>query len=157
MPDGARARPSGEIERKAKGKTHQVAKGQFVEFSREGEDSIWTVVADFGTQINPVGGTTGPQKNQIPEPNRQVDNTTIWSPNFSQSYYKDLLFSSAPGATSMRNFYIELSANRYTVNGDVTDWVRVPFNEANYGANYCGGIVCARTWLFVRDSVNAWA
>ena len=56
----------------------------------------------------------------------------------------------------MRNFYIELSANRYTVNGDVTDWVRVPFNEANYGANYCGDIVCARTWLFVRDSVNAW-
>ena len=56
----------------------------------------------------------------------------------------------------MRNFYIEQSSNRYTVNGDVTDWVQVPFNEANYGANYCGGIVCARTWLFVRDAANAW-
>ncbi len=56
----------------------------------------------------------------------------------------------------MRNFYKEQSSNRYTVNGDVTDWVQVPFNEANYGSNYCGGIVCARTWLFVRDSVNAW-
>jgi immune inhibitor A len=142
---------------KTKGKTHQVAKGQFVELSREGEDSIWTVVADFGTQINPsYGGTAGPQKNHIPEPDRQVDNATIWAPDFSQSYYKNLLFSNAPGAISMRNFYIELSANRYTVNGDVTDWVRVPFNEANYGANYCGDIVCARTWLFVRDSVNAW-
>ena len=32
----------------------------------------------------------------------------------------------------------------------------VPGNAANYGANYCGDIVCARTWLFVRDSVNAW-
>ena len=142
---------------KANGKTHQVAKGQFVELSREGEDSIWTVVADFGTQINPTyGGTTGPQKNQIPQPNRQFDNTTIWEPDFSQSYYKNLLFSNAPGAVSMRNFYIELSSNRYTVKGEVTDWARVPFNEANYGANYCGGIVCARTWLFVRDSVNAW-
>lgn len=142
---------------KAKGKTHEVAKGQFVELSREGEDSIWTVVADFGTQVNPaLGGTTGPQKNQIPEPNRQVDNTTIWTPDFSQSYFKSLLFSNAPSAVSMRNFYIELSANRYTVNGDVTDWVRVPFNEANYGANYCGSIVCSRTWLFVRDSANAW-
>ena len=56
----------------------------------------------------------------------------------------------------MRNFYIEQSSNRYTVNGEVTDWVTVPFNDANYGANYCGDIVCARTWLFVRDSVNAW-
>ena len=32
----------------------------------------------------------------------------------------------------------------------------MPFNEVYYGSNYCGGIVCARTWLFVRDSVNAW-
>ena len=92
---------------KATGKTHQVAKGQFVELSREGEDSIWTVVADFGTQVNPaLGGTTGPQKNQIPQPNRQFDNTTIWEPDFSQSYYTNLLFSDAPGAVSMRNFYI---------------------------------------------------
>src|SRR4051812_7402305 len=37
---------------KTTGKTHQVAKGQFVELSREGEDSIWTVVAQFGTQIH---------------------------------------------------------------------------------------------------------
>jgi immune inhibitor A len=56
----------------------------------------------------------------------------------------------------MRNFYIEISSNRYAVNGAVTDWVKVPFNEANYGANYCGSIVCSRTWLFVRDSLKAW-
>ena len=54
----------------------------------------------------------------------------------------------------MRNFYKEQSSNRYTVNGEVTDWVKVPFNEANYGTNYCGGIVCARTWLFVRDTAE---
>jgi immune inhibitor A len=142
---------------KTKGKTHQVAKGQYVELAREGEDSIWTVVAQFGNSVNPTyGGTAGPQRNHIPQPDRTVDNTTIWSPDFSQSYYQNLLFSDAPGAVSMRNFYIEQSSNRYTVNGDVTDWVQVPFNEANYGSNYCGGIVCARTWLFVRDSVNAW-
>ncbi len=142
---------------KTKGKTHQVARGQFVELAREGEDSIWTVVADFGSSINSAyGGAPGPQRNQIPEPDRQFDNTTIWAPDFSRTYFRDLLFSDAPGAVSMRNYYIEVSSNRYTVNGDVTDWVRVPFNEANYGANYCGGIVCARTWLFVRDSLTAW-
>jgi immune inhibitor A len=102
------------------------------------------------------GGTAGPQRNQIPQPDRSKDNTTIWAPDFSKAYYENLLFSQAPGAVSMRNFYLEQSSGRYTVNGDVTDWVQVPFNEAYYGSNYCGGIVCARTWLAVRDAVNAW-
>ncbi len=142
---------------KTSGKVHQVAKGQYVQLAREGEDSIWTVVGQFGNSINPTyGGAAGPQKNQIPQPDRNVDNSTIWAPDFSQAYYQNLLFSGAPGAVSMRNFYIEQSANRYTVNGNVEDWVTVPFNEAYYGSNYCGGIVCARTWLFVRDTVNAW-
>jgi immune inhibitor A len=145
------------LNNKTHGKTHEVAKGQYVELAREGEDSIWTVIAEFGNAIHPsYGGTPGPLHNQIPQPDRSVDNTTIWTPDFSQPYYQELLFSEAPGAISMRNFYIEQSSNRYTVNGDVTDWVQVPYNEARYGANYCGGIVCATTWLFVRDAVNAW-
>jgi immune inhibitor A len=140
-----------------KNKVVQVAKGQYVELARVGEDSIWTVLGQFGNAISPTyGGTAGPQHNQIPEPDRSVDNSTIWNADFTATYYKTLLFSEAPGAVSMRNFYLEQSSNRYTVNGEVTDWVDVPFNEAYYGSNYCGGITCARTWLFVRDSVNAW-
>jgi immune inhibitor A len=142
---------------KALGKTYQVARGQYVELAREGEDRIWTVLAQFGTQINPTyGGAVGPVRNQIPEPDRTVNNTTIWTADFSKAYYETMLFNEKAGAVSMRNYYIEQSSNRYTVNGEVTDWAQVPFNEANYGSNYCGGIVCARTWLFVRDSVNAW-
>ena len=138
-------------------KVGQVAKGQYVELAREGEDSIFTIVGQFGTQTNStLGGTPGPVRNQIPQPDRTTDNTTIWAPDFSKSYYEDLLFSEKPGDSSMRNFYIENSSGRYAVNGDVTDWVQVPFNEANYGSNYCGDIVCARTWLFVRDAANAW-
>jgi immune inhibitor A len=137
--------------------TAKVGKGQYVELARTGEDSIWTVIGEFGTQINPTyGGTAGPLHNQIPEPDRAVDNATIWHPDFTSDYYENLLFSDTAGEVSMRNFYKEQSSNRYTVKGEVTDWVQVPFNEANYGSNYCGGIVCARTWLFVRDSVNAW-
>ena len=56
----------------------------------------------------------------------------------------------------MRNFYIEQSSNRYTVNGDVTNWVQVPFNEARYGTNLCGGIVCSTVWDFVNHSIDAW-
>jgi immune inhibitor A len=56
----------------------------------------------------------------------------------------------------MRNFYKEQSSNRYTVNGEVTDWVKVPYNEARYGTNLCGGIVCSTVWDFVQASANAW-
>jgi immune inhibitor A len=139
-------------------KVGQVAKGQYVELAREGEDSIWTVLGEFGTQVNSVtGGTAGPLHNQIPEPNRAVDNTTIWTSNFSQPYYADLLFDDAPGQNSMRNFYKEQSSNRYTVNGEITDWVQVPFNEARYGTNLCGSIVCSTVWVFVNNSIDAWA
>ncbi len=138
-------------------KVVKVAKGQYVELARQGEDSIWTVLGEFGTQVNPAyGGTPGPVHNQIPQPDRTVDNTTIWSPDFTRAYYEHMLFSETPGDISMRNFYLEQSSNRYTVNGHVEDWAQLPFNAANYGSNYCGGIVCARTWLFVRDTVNAW-
>ncbi len=142
---------------KANGPVKEVAKGQFVQLERQGEDSIWTIIGEFGNAVHPIlGGTPGPLHNQIPQPDRSVDNTTIWAADFSKAYYENMLFSSAPGAVSMRNFYIEQSSNRYTVNGDVTDWVQVPYNEAFYGSDYCGGIVCAQTWYFVNDSADAW-
>ncbi len=148
------------INGKTSGPVAEVAKGQFVELAREGEDSIWTVIAEFGALDHPAAilysGVPGPVHNQIPEPDRTVDNTTIWAPDFTEAYYEDLLFSEAPGAVSMRNFYIEQSSNRYTVNGDVSDWVQVPYNAAAYGRNYCGGIVCAQTWVFVNHSIDAW-
>jgi immune inhibitor A len=147
------------ISGKTRGKVHEVARGQFVELEREGEDTIWTILGDFGNTVHPnplLSGTPGPQHNQIPEPDRSVDNSTIWTADFNQAYYTDLLFADAPGANSMRNYYIEQSSGRYAVNGEVTDWVQVPYNSSFYGSNYCGGIVCAQTWLFVRDSANAW-
>ena len=145
---------------KTSGPVAEVAKGQFVELEREGEDSILTVLGEFGPLDHPAAilfsGVPGPLHNEIPEPDRSVDNTTIWTDDFTEEYYEDLLFSEAPGAVSMRNFYIEQSSNRYTVNGDVTDWVQVPYNAAAYGRNYCGGIVCAQTWVFVNHSIDAW-
>lgn len=143
---------------KTNGKTHRVANGQYVELAREGEDKIWTLLTQFGTTEHPayLGGLLGPLHNQIPEPDRSVDNTTIWAPDFSPAYFENLLFSEAPGAVSMRNFYIEQSSNRYTVNGEVTDWVQLPYNAARYGRNFCGGIVCTNTWRVMQDGTNAW-
>lgn len=145
------------LQGKAHGRTHEVARGQFVELERVGEETIWTVLADFGTQIDPAyGGLPGPLHNQIPQPDRTVDNVTIWTPDFNRAYYEQLLFADAPGANSMRNYYLEQSSNRYTVNGEVTDWVSVPYNAAYYGKNTCAIVFCAETWLFVRDAVNNW-
>ena len=133
---------------------HKLRHGRYVELERLGEDTIWTILAEFGDTIHPEwGGAVGPIHNQIPEPNRRVDNTTIWTPDFNREYYEELLFSEAPGAISMRNYYIEQSSNRYTVNGAVEDWVQVPYNEARYGSNACGD---ACTWDFVNDAVDAW-
>ncbi|MGH3022426.1 MAG: immune inhibitor A domain-containing protein [Gaiellaceae bacterium] len=139
----------------------RVADDQFVELEREGEDSIWTVIGEFGAGVathshGTHAGPAGPLHNEIAEPDRSVDNTTIWKEDFSEAHYEELLFSEEPGAVSMRNYYIEQSSNRYAVNGDVTDWVQVPNNAASYGSNYCGGIVCQDTWFFVQDSVDAW-
>lgn len=143
---------------KSKGPTHEFARGQYVELARQGEDTIWTVLAEFGDLIDPTaGGQPGPLHNQIPEPNRQVNNSTPWTPDFSKTYYERLLFADAPGAVSMRTYYREQSSGRYTVNGVVADWVRVPFNEAHYGTNTCGPVPCfARVWQFTADAVNAW-
>ena len=162
--DAQKALQAKGFEAKMNGKTNgpvaEVAKGQFVQLEREGEDSIFTVIAEFGPSDHPAAilysGVSGPVHNQIPAPDRNVDNTTIWTPDFTEAYYENLLFSDAPGAVSMRNFYIEQSSNRYTVNGDVTNWVQVPYNAAAYGRNYCGSIVCAQTWVFVNHSIDAW-
>ena len=137
------------LELQAKGKipkgakVGKVAKGQYVQLARTGEDSIWTVLGEFSDFAH----------NQIAEPDRTQDNTTIWEPDFSQSYYENLLFNDSPGANSMRNYYIEQSSNRYTVNGDVTDWTKVPGTAADYGSNTKPD---SAAWPFLRDTVNGW-
>ena len=138
----------------------KVAKGQFVKLAFQGEDNILTLLGEFGdlsyTGTPPRGdGTPGPLHNEIPEPDRSVDNTTIWTADFSQAYYENLLFNKGQ-VPSVANWWLQNSSGRYSVTGAVGDWVKVPYNEARYGANYCGDIVCAATWVFLQDQANAW-
>lgn len=130
---------------KALGKTHEVAKGQYVELERESDGAIWTVLGEFADFPH----------NSISKPDREVDNSTIWEPDFSRDYYMDLLFNDAPGANSMRNYYIEQSSNRYAVYGDVTDWIPVSNNAAYYGDNDDNGDD-ANPWDFIDETVNGW-
>ena len=131
---------------KAYGKTHEVARGQYVELAREGEGAVWTVLGEFADMDH----------NTMPEPDRSVNNTDIWVPDFSREYFIDLLFNDAPGANSMRNFYIEQSSNRYTVYGDVSDWIGVPGNAASYDDDFNSPLGGNQVWYFLIDSLNGW-
>jgi immune inhibitor A len=131
---------------KAKEKVKEVAKGQYVQLAREGEGALWTVMGEFADM----------EHNQIPAPNRAVNNTTLWVPDFSRDHMMDLLFNDAKGANSMRNFYIEQSSGRYTVHGDVTDWVQVPGDAWTYDDDLDSPLGGNAVWYFLKDSVNGW-
>ena len=148
---------------KAYGKTHEVARGQFVELAREGEDPVWTVLGEFNgeetTCVYPGQDPwpcTNPTHNMIAEPDRDVDNTTYWVDDFSQDHYMDLLFSEGKDVISMRQWYIEQSSNRYAVYGDVTDWAMVPGDACSYDDDIGHPDGGNAVWYFLRDTVNAW-
>jgi len=137
----------------ASGKVHEVAKGQYVELEREGEDLIWTVLAEFSdVPFYDPPGLPGPQRNMIPQPDRTPtnNNSTIWVDDFDRDYYMETLFADGGDAISMRNYYIEVSSNRYAVDGDVTDWGKVLNNQASYG-RYDFDV-----WYFVSESLDDW-
>jgi immune inhibitor A len=143
----------------------EVAKGQFVELAFEGEDQILTLLAEFGDadpthnhggfgNITHTGDALA--HNSIPEPDRSVDNTTIWVDDFSQAYYDTLLYDKGL-VPSMANWYLAASDGRYSVDGYVGPWVEVPNNPSAYGSNYCGSIVCTRdVGRFLLDQGVAW-
>ncbi|GLZ34603.1 protease [Lentzea sp. NBRC 105346] len=154
------------------GKDSKQKKDQYVELKREKVDKIFVVLAEFGNERHadyPDKDTApnvpgpkrfdGPLHNQIPEPDRTVDNTTIWNKDFSKQYFQDLYFSRAKDANSVANFYDKSSSGRYTVEGTVTDWVKVKYNEARYGRSNgfpCAGSVCNNSEQLVRDAVTQW-
>lgn len=127
---------------KAYGKTGEVARGQYVQLTLEGTGMVWTVMGEFADV----------KHNQITEPDRAVDNTTLWVPDFNKAHMDGLLYDQTPGANSMANYYLEQSSGRYTIAGEATDWVTVPGVAADYDYPQKGRAV----WNFIKDSVNAW-
>lgn len=150
----------------AQGKVAKVGgiqgKGQYVQLEREGTDKIFVVIVEFGDQQypNPIfqgppkdgsaTDVTGPRHNEIPAPDRSVDNSTLWQADYDRAHYQDMYFN------RMAKYYERQSSGRYSVDGAVTEWVKVPFNEALYGRNYCGSIVCPTSKALVRDALAVW-
>ncbi len=173
---------------KAPFKASSKGANQAVPLENEGTDRIFVVLAEFGTQRyqgagsapDPASGdpgcpagcftdtppyklsaptpTTfdGPLHNQIPAPDRATDNSTIWQADFDRAHYEDMYFN------RMKEYYETQSSGRYSVDGDVTEWVKVPYNEALYGRGYCGKppgaavTTCASSKALIRDALAVW-
>jgi immune inhibitor A len=139
------------------GRTHQVARGQYVDFPVERTDRVFVMLVEFGdksgfianpTAQNPQLSTVpGPLHNQIAQPDRATDNTTIWQADYNREHYVDMYFN------QMVAYYKSQSSGRYTFNGDVAHWVKVPFNGPRYGANSMG---TAGMWTLIADTINTW-
>lgn len=126
---------------------------KYVELGREKTDKIFTILVEFGDQVDPrYGGTAGPLHNRIAEPDRKQNNSTAWQADYNQAHFQDLYFGTGKKTESLKKYYEKQSSGRYSVEGEVTDWVKVPYNEARYGSNKAS----TGAWYAVQDGVNAW-
>ncbi|WP_413101488.1 immune inhibitor A domain-containing protein [Streptomyces sp. Inha503] len=155
-------------------KVVKLGKGKYVELAREKTDKIFTILVEFGDKVDdttmydpdgdgpkpPVkkyGGDPGPAHNTIGRPDRADDNSTAWQKDYNRQHFQDLYFSKDKKKESLKKYYEKQSSGRYSVDGEVSDWVKVDWNEARYGSNYCGDTNCANAWDLIRDGVNQWA
>jgi immune inhibitor A len=150
----------------------QPAEDQYVELAREKTDKIFVVLAEFGNERHPsypdqdtdpnTAGPTrfdGPVHNQIPAPDRTKDDKTIWEANYDRAHYQKLYFGAGANDNSVKKWYEKQSSGRYSVDGQVTDWVKVKYNEARYGRSNgfpCAGAICTNSWALITDALNAW-
>ncbi len=159
-------------------KSGKATQDQYVELANERTDKVFTFLVEFGDQRDPAfpdkdvdPATPGPTRfdgplfNQIPKPAAD-DNSTQWRPNFDKAYYNDLYFGEGKGVESLKSYYEKQSSGRYSVEGEVTDVVKVPYNEARYGRPFEGtfagvscaldDIVCSNTWQLITDGLQKW-
>ena len=160
----------------ARGDVVRLGKNKYVELVRQQTDPVFVIIAEFGNNRHssfcdavdtdpappnpcafPSDGSPqtyeGPEHNKIAAPNRAVDNSTLWKADYNVAHYQDMYFD------RMASYFERQSSNRYSVMapGDaVHGWVKVPFNEARYGRDFCGSIVCNNTWFLIRDAMSYW-
>ncbi|WP_432096256.1 immune inhibitor A domain-containing protein [Streptomyces sp. bgisy100] len=162
-------------EKRGSSQVVKLDKNKYVELGRERTDKIFTILVEFGNKVDNTtmydpdgadgpkpavkkyGGTPGPKHNKIAKPDRADDNSTAWRKDYDRKHFQDLYFSKAKKKQSLKKYYEKASSGRYSVDGEVSDWVKVKWNEGRYGSNYCGDTNCPNVWDAVRDGVNQWA
>ena len=83
----------------------------------------------------------------------------MWQPSYDKAHFQQLYFGEGKGVESLKTYYEKQSSGRYSVDGQVSDWVKVPYNEARYGRSNgypCAGNVCSNTHDLIADALIAW-
>jgi immune inhibitor A len=134
------------VEQRGGSKSVRVAPGQWVEYETEATDQLLSFLVEFGGD--------GPQAGNIPAPDRSKDNSTYWQPQFDREHFMDMFFNGMPeqNGESFKDFYKEQSSGRYDVEGDVSDWVKIPNPESDYGTEETH----ADMTEFIDDTAEAW-
>ncbi len=130
----------------AQGKVYEVEPGQFAELALTGTGQVWTVPGEFPDYPH----------NSIPEPDRSVDNSSLWVDDFSEAYFDEILYARGDGVNSMAEYFLEQSSGRYTVDGDCVDWVMVPQTHEVYDDGNANEDTSENVWLFLADSLDGW-
>ena len=154
--------------RSAQGKKR--GKTQYVELENERTDKCFVFLVEFGDKRDPTirpGHVRGdPRASALrravlqrdPEAGPD-DNSTQWQAKYTEQYYKDLYFGEGKGVESLKTYYERQSSGRYSVEGMVTDFTVVPYNQARYGRSDgypCAGNVCSNTWNLISDGMTTW-
>lgn len=134
----------------------EVSPGQWVEYETDQTAQLLTFLVDFGDQADerfPDAPASGPVHNEIPEPGEE-DNSTYWESDFSREHYREMFFTGLEdqGGESFADVYDEMSSGRFDLQGDVSDWVTVPYNSASYGQTESNDDMTR----FVQDAADAW-
>ena len=71
----------------------QLGEDKYYQAAVTGTGRVLTILSEFGDiGSGKLGRDPGPLHNQIPEPDRTIDNSTHWEPDFNTAYYRDLFF-----------------------------------------------------------------
>ena len=125
---------------------YEAAPGQWVELGVEETNTVWTVAGEFPDYPH----------NSIQEPDRLVDNSTIWVDDFSQAYYNGLLYAQGDGVNSMTEYFLEQSSGRSLVIGACEDWVTLPESYKVYDDGTATRDTSENVWLFLEDMLDGW-
>jgi immune inhibitor A len=128
-------------------KAVRVAPGQWAQYGLQSSDKLLSFLVEFD------GSAEGPLHNQIAEPDHATDTSTYWKSDFNRKHYLDMFFNGMPdqNGESFKDIYEEMSSGRYTVDGDVSDWVRLGKPASNYG-----GESHREMTYFIDDTAEAW-
>lgn len=140
---------------KHKSKVVEISPREYVEYGVEETAQLFSILVDFGDEVDErfPDAAEGPAHNEIPEPARS-DNSTYWEPDFSREHYQEMFFTGLEDqdGESFAGIYDEMSSGRFDLQGDVSDWVTVPYSTASYGLEQSNEDMTR----FVQHAADAW-